>query len=68
MPEVTIAELYRRRWQVDLILPMDQAAPTHQGVLWNLRERGENTNLDRHLSLCPRRYRQEAAEPAANAP
>jgi len=48
-------------------LQMDQAAPPHQGVLRNFRERGEDTNLDRHLGLRPRRHRQEAAELAAVA-
>ena len=33
------------------LLQMDQAAPAHQGVLWAQRERGQNTNLDRHLHL-----------------
>src|SRR5271166_4720796 len=49
------------------VLQMDQAAPPDQGVLRNLRERGEDTSLDRHLGLRPRRHRQEAAEPAAVA-
>ena len=49
------------------LLQVDQAAPTHQGILRNLRERGEDANLDRHLGLRPRRHRQEAAEPAAVA-
>src|SRR5271170_5121355 len=48
-------------------LQMDQAAPADQGVLRNFRKRGEDTNLDRHLGLRPRRHRQEAAEPAAIA-
>ena len=39
---------------------MDQAAPADQGVLRNLRERGEDTDLDRPLGLRPRRLRQEA--------
>jgi hypothetical protein len=46
---------------------MDQAAPPDQSVLRNFRKRGEDTNLDRHLSLRPRRHCQEAAEPAAVA-
>jgi len=25
---------------------MDQATPTHQGILWHQRKRGQNTNLD----------------------
>lgn len=33
------------------ILPMDQAAPSHQGLLWYLGERSQNSSLDRHLGL-----------------
>jgi hypothetical protein len=47
------------------LLQMDQAAPAHQGILRDFRERGEDTNLDRHLGLRPRRYRQETPEPTA---
>ena len=40
------------------LLQMDQAASTDHSVLRNLRECGEDTNLDRHLGLRPRRHRQ----------
>jgi len=56
LPALSIADLCRA------LLQMDQAAPAHQSVLRHLRERGENTNLDRHLRLCTRRHRQEATE------
>lgn len=49
---------------------MSRATPSptpNQGILRDLRECGEDTNLDRHLGLRPRRHRQEAAEPAALA-
>ena len=38
---------------------MDQTALAHQSVFRNFRERGEDTNLDRGLSLLARRYREE---------
>src|SRR5215475_1662374 len=45
------------------LLPMDQTALTHQGVLRNLRKRIENPNLDRDLDLCVGRDREETPEP-----
>jgi hypothetical protein len=30
---------------------VDQAAPTHQGILWHQRQRSEDPDLDRSLSL-----------------
>jgi len=45
---------------------MDQAASANQSVLRNLRERVENTNLDRYLRLRPRRHRQETPELATD--
>src|SRR3990172_6675857 len=44
------------------LLQMDQAAPADQSILWDHRERGQNTNLDRHLRVCPGRHFQEASE------
>ena len=38
---------------------MDQAAPPHQGVLWNQRKRREDANLDRRVGLCAGRDPQE---------
>src|SRR5271157_573258 len=35
------------------VLQMDQAEPAHQKLLWNIGECREDTNLDRHLRLCP---------------
>jgi len=40
---------------------MDQAAPAHQGLLWNQRERRQNPNLDRCLGLPAGCHRQEKA-------
>ena len=40
-------------------LQMDKAAPPHQKVLWDLRERCEDANLDRCRCLCPRGDHQE---------
>ena len=42
---------------------MDQTALADQEVLWDLGERGEDTNLDRSVSLRPSRHREEAPEP-----
>ena len=51
---MTIAELYKNRWQVELFFQMDQATPKHQGVLGTLFECGEDTNLHRALRISSR--------------
>lgn len=43
---ITIAELYRERWQIELFFQMDQAASPCQVVLRNDTECGLHTNLD----------------------
>jgi hypothetical protein len=45
-----------------VVLQMDQAASSDQGLLRHLGERGEVTNLDRRLGLRPGCHRQEASE------
>jgi hypothetical protein len=44
-------------------LQMDQTTPEDQGLLWNLGECGQDTNLDCHLSICAGGNRQKGAEP-----
>ena len=41
---------------------MDQAASPDQAVLWDLRERGEDPDLDRRIGLRAGRHRPEADE------
>jgi hypothetical protein len=60
---ITITELYRCRWQVELFFQMDQAASSYQRLLRHIRERRQNPNLDRGLGLRARRHRQEAPQP-----
>src|ERR1019366_10692190 len=43
-------------------LQVDQTASPDQAVLWHLRERGEDTDLDRCVGLCAARHRPEAPE------
>ena len=40
---------------------MDKATPADQAVLWHIRERGEDADLDRRIGLRAGRHRQEAA-------
>ena len=53
---LTICDLYKSRWQVELLTPPDQE------VLRDLRKRGENADLDRGVGLRAGSYRPEAAE------
>jgi hypothetical protein len=50
---LTIAQLYRARWQVELFFQLDQTAPAHPVFLWHQRERGKDSSLDRPLRLRP---------------
>ena len=61
LPALTITELYRCRWQVELFFK-DQTASADQAVLRHDRERREDADLDRSLDLRARRDRQEAVE------
>jgi hypothetical protein len=51
LPALTIAALYKNPLAGGTFLQVDQATPAHQAVLRNLRERGEDPNLDRSLGL-----------------
>jgi hypothetical protein len=44
-----------------IIFQMDQAAPSHQSVLWHQRERSEDSDLNRSLDLCAGGYHPETA-------
>ena len=46
----TICALYKSRWHVELFFK--EATPSDQAFLRTLRKRGEDTNLDRSVSLC----------------
>jgi hypothetical protein len=52
LPALTICDLYKSRWQVELFFQMDQTAPTDQTVLWDVGERREDANLDCRFGLC----------------
>ena len=43
-------------------LQMDKAAFANQGILWDIRERSKNTNLDRDIDLCADRYYSEGTQ------
>ncbi len=62
LPALTIAALYKSRWQVEL-LQVDQAAPAHQAIPGHQRERGEDANLVRRGHLRVDCHRQERASP-----
>jgi len=34
------------------VLQMDQTAPAHQSLFWHIRERRENSSMNRNLGLC----------------
>jgi hypothetical protein len=63
LPALTIAALYKSRWQVELFLQMDQAASAHQAFHGQQRERGQVADLVRRRDLRTHRHRQEGASP-----
>jgi hypothetical protein len=62
---LTVAQLYRKRWRVELVVQVDQAPSSHQGLLRYVAQRRYDSDLDRHLGLCPRRHRQKTASAGA---
>ena len=62
LPAVTIAALYKSRWQARVVLQMDQVAPAHQALSGHQRERREKPNLVCHRHLYAGRHRQEGTE------
>ena len=60
LPALTIAQLYKCRWQVEAVFQMDQAAPAHQGFFRHLGKCRQNPNLDRDRRLRARRHHQKA--------
>jgi len=71
LPALTITQLYRARWKVELFFSLDQTAPTHQGFLRHLGERGEDPSLGGLSGLRARGDRQKATgarpEPVQNS-
>jgi hypothetical protein len=51
-PVRTIAALYKQHWQVELFFKWIKQHLRIKRVLWRLRERGGDADLDRRLGLC----------------
>jgi len=67
LPPLTICALYKARWQIELCLPLDQAAPAREGILRHHGERGEGPDLDRRLGLRARRHHPQTPQPVAQS-
>lgn len=50
LPALTIAELYRKRWKIELFF-MDQTVTSYQGILWSQSECGLLLDMDRNMYL-----------------
>jgi Domain of unknown function (DUF4372)/Transposase DDE domain len=59
LPPLTIAALYKSRWQVELFFKWSQATSAHQEIPRHQSERGEDANLVRGVYLCADRHRQK---------
>ena len=67
LPALTIARIYKSRWQDRVVLQVDQAAPADQAVLRYQRERREDANLDRGLGLRTGRDRAQEVGPGGES-
>ncbi len=61
LPALTIAELYRCRWQVELFFKWIKQHLRIKRFYGTTGERSQNTNMDRHLGLCIGCYRKKTA-------
>ena len=51
LPALTIAQLYKRRWDVGIVLQVDQTTPPHQEVLRHIGQRSQDADLGRRDRL-----------------
>ena len=65
LPALTIADLYRSRWQVELFFKWIKQHLRIKAFYGTSRQRGQDAGLDRRLRLRAGGHRQEAAEPGA---
>ena len=61
LPALIVCALYRQRWQVELFFKWIKQASANPAFLRHLRERGEDTALDRGLGVSARGHHQETA-------
>ena len=62
LPALTIARLYKCRWQVELFFKLDQTELAHQRFLRHKRERGQDAGLDCDQYLCLGGHRPQRTE------
>ena len=63
LPALTIAQIYKQRWQVELFFKWIKQHLRIKALLRNQRERGEDPNLDRRQRLRAGRHRPQTARP-----
>jgi hypothetical protein len=59
LPALTIADLYRARWRVELFFSLDQTASSYQIFLRHFGKRCQDANLGGHHRLCACGHRQK---------
>jgi hypothetical protein len=59
VPALTIAQLYRGRWQIELFFKWIKQHLRIKALLRHVAQRGAHPNLDRHRRLFARRHSQE---------
>ena len=61
-PALTICDLYKSRWQVELFFKWIKQHLRIKAILRDFRECGEDADLDRGVGPCAGRHRPEAAQ------
>ncbi|GEM_PF-1868186 len=67
LPALTITEIYRKRWQIELFFKWIKQHLRIKTFLRHIRECGQNTNLDFYLRLCTGCKHQETVESGAES-
>lgn len=62
LPALTIPQLYKCRWRVELFFQMDKAVPSNQGVFRHVGERGKDSDMDCNQCLRACCHHQEGVE------
>ena len=63
LPALTIAQIYKQRWQVELFFKWIKQHLRIKAFYRHQRERGEDANLDRGIGLCSGRHRPQTPGP-----
>ena len=68
LPALIIAAIYRRRWEIGVVLPLDQTAPALARILLHKPQRRSRADLEGDLLLSVARNRETRNSAAGQSP